>query len=229
MAGGKTLLWLPLVIGLATPVAVAAQTPASPGDVTFTKDIAPILQRSCQNCHRPDGVAPMSLITYEEVRPWARAIKQRTGIGPKAGVMPPWYIEKNIGIQHYKDDPSLSDDEIAKIAKWADSGAPRGNPADMPPPLDFDDGGAWRIGKPDLVVSTKEILVKGNAPDWWGEIESVPIRPHRRSLRLRGRDQGSQRRPEGRHRPRHRRRPLRLPSHDLEHARAQRSARGRPS
>ena len=61
MAGGKTLWWLPLVIGLATPVAVAAQTPASPGDVTFTKDIAPILQRSCQNCHRPDGVAPMSL------------------------------------------------------------------------------------------------------------------------------------------------------------------------
>ena len=174
MAGGKTLLWLPLVIGLATPV--AAQTPDSPGDVTFTKDIAPILQRSCQNCHRPDGVAPMSLTTYEEVRPWARAIKQRTHIGPKAGVMPPWYIEKNIGIQSYKNDPSLSEQELAKIAKWADSGAPRGNPADMPKPLAFaEDGGVWRIGKPDLVVSTKEVLVKGDQPDWWGEIESVPI------------------------------------------------------
>ena len=102
--------------------------------MTFTKHIAPILQRSCQNCHRPDGVAPMSLITYEEVRPWARAIKQRTGLGPRAGVMPPWYIEKNIGIQHYKDDPSLSEVEVATVAKWADTGAPRGNPADMPPP-----------------------------------------------------------------------------------------------
>ncbi|PYQ71848.1 MAG: hypothetical protein DMG04_19645 [Acidobacteria bacterium] len=75
----------------------------------------------------------MSLVTYGDVRPWARAIKQRTGIGPHAGVMPPWYIEKNIGIQHYKDDPSLSDLEIAKIANWADSGAPQGDPADMPP------------------------------------------------------------------------------------------------
>src|SRR5688572_23570982 len=72
--------------------------------VTFTKDIAPILQRSCQQCHRPDSVAPMSLLTYEEARPYARAIRQRTGLRNKPGVMPPWYIEKNVGIQHYKDD-----------------------------------------------------------------------------------------------------------------------------
>jgi mono/diheme cytochrome c family protein len=163
-----------LVFGLAGPA--AAQAPATPtiGEVTFAKDIAPILQRSCQTCHRPDGVAPMALTTYEEVRPWARAIKQRTGLGPRAGVMPPWYIEKNIGIQHYKDDPSLSDLEIAKIAKWADTGAPRGNPSDMPPALTFSDGGEWRIGKPDLVVSTDELLVKAGAPDWWGEIKSIP-------------------------------------------------------
>ena len=75
----------------------------------------------------------MSLQTYEDVRPWARAIKQRTGLGPKAGVMPPWYVEKNIGIQKFKNDPSLSAEEIAKVARWADSGAPRGNPADLPP------------------------------------------------------------------------------------------------
>src|ERR1041385_5578200 len=106
---------------------LSAQRAGTPVDVTFTRDIAPILQRSCQNCHRPDGVAPMSLVTYEEVRPWARAMKVRTGIGPRAGVMPPWYIEKNIGIQKYKNDPSLSEAEIAAIAKWADSGAPRGN------------------------------------------------------------------------------------------------------
>jgi hypothetical protein len=151
---------------------LAGQSSAT-GDVTFTRDIAPILQRSCQNCHRPDGVAPMPLVTYEDVRPWARAIKQRTSIGPHRGVMPPWYIEKNVGIQKYKDDPSLSDREVAMIAKWADSGAPRGNPADMPPARTFEDGNTWLIGTPDLVVSTKDIVVKSSAPDWWGEIDSI--------------------------------------------------------
>ena len=73
---------------------------------------------------RPEGVAPMPLTTYEEVRPWARAIKTRTGLGPRAGVMPPFFVEKNIGIQHFKDDPSLSDEEVARIARWADNGAP---------------------------------------------------------------------------------------------------------
>src|SRR6185503_18235715 len=138
------------VLGL--PQWLAAQSaPAAPGEVTYTKDIAPIIQRSCENCHRTGGVAPMSLSTYDEVRPWARAIKQRTGIGPHAGVMPPWYMEKNIGIQKFKDDPSLSAEEIAKVAKWADTGAPRGNPADMPPPKNYDDA-KWHIGTPDLVV-----------------------------------------------------------------------------
>lgn len=140
---------------------------------TFTKDIAPILQRSCQNCHRPNGAAPMSLMTYEETRPWARSIKLRTGIGPKAGVMPPWYVERNVGIQHYKNDPSLSPAEIGKVAAWVDAGAPRGNPSDMPSARTFADDTVWSIGKPDLVVSTEEILVKGNAPDWWGEIANV--------------------------------------------------------
>ena len=155
--------------------AVTAASPLVPADVTFTKDIAPILQRSCQGCHRPDGVAPMSLVTYAEVRPYARAIKQRTGVGPHAGVMPPWYIEKNIGIQHYKDDPSLSDLEIAKIAKWVENGAPQGDPADLPPPKTFLDFDTWNIGAPDLIVKTKDVVVKAGAPDWWGEIESVPV------------------------------------------------------
>ena len=166
-------------LGLAAPVALGAQQPAAhapPGPaVTFTEDIAPILQRSCQNCHRPGQVAPMSLITYEEVRPWARAIRQRTSIRDKAGSMPPWYIEKNIGIQHYKHDPSLSDEELAKIAKWVDSGAPRGNPADMPPARVWPDGNSWTIGQPDLVVESPEITVKANAPDWWGEFEPTKI------------------------------------------------------
>ena len=87
-------------VGLGAPSVLKAQQSGSAGpEVTYTKDIAPILQRSCENCHRPGGGGPMPMTTYEEVRPWARAIKQRTGIGPHAGVMPPWYMEKNIGIQ----------------------------------------------------------------------------------------------------------------------------------
>ena len=163
-----------LAAGVA-PFTLGAAPAAVPDEVTYSKDIAPILQRSCENCHRPNGAGPMSLSTYEEVRPWARAIKQRTGIGPHAGVMPPWYMEKNIGIQRYKDDPSLSAVEVAMVAKWADSGAPRGNAADMPPAKVWSDGSVWRIGTPDLVVKGKDIVVKGNAPDWWGEVESVPI------------------------------------------------------
>jgi hypothetical protein len=167
-------LLVPTVMAPAT-VALSAAPADVPNEVTYTKDIAPIIQRSCENCHRVDGVAPMALSTYEQVRPWARAIKQRTGIGPHAGVMPPWYVEKNIGIQEFQADPSLSDEEVAKIAKWADSGAARGNPADMPAAKVFPDGKSWTIGTPDIIVKTTEIMVKGNAPDWWGEIESVPI------------------------------------------------------
>jgi hypothetical protein len=90
-------------------------------------------------------------------------------------VMPPWYVEKNIGIQHYKDDPSLTNEEIAKIARWVDGGAPMGDPRDMPPAVVHDDNAAWHIGTPDLIVKTKDIIVKANAPDWWGEIEPTPI------------------------------------------------------
>ena len=124
------------LVGLAALVVAsspaAAQTAVE--EPTFSKDIAPILQRSCQKCHRPNALAPMPLISYEDVRPWARAIKYRTGLRDQMGVMPPWYIEKDIGIQEFKDDWSLSDAEIETIARWADNGAPQGNPADMPDP-----------------------------------------------------------------------------------------------
>ena len=164
------------LISLLGPLAVFAadELPAVPGPVTFSKDIAPILQRSCQNCHQPNSVAPMSLITYQEVRPWAKAIKQRTLIRDRRGAMPPWYIEKNIGIQHYKNDPSLSDLELAKVAKWADSGAPEGDPRDLPPAKPLADTNRWTLGEPDLIVSTSEITVKKGSPDWWGELESAP-------------------------------------------------------
>ena len=155
LAGFSTML-------LAAPSAAVAQ---AEHDVTFTKDVAPILQRSCESCHRPHGGAPMSLISYQDVRPWARSIKQRT----LAREMPPWFVDKNIGIQHFKDDPSLSDDEIALIGHWVDAGAPRGNPADMPPPRQWP-AGKWTIGEPDLVVESPVAVVEAVAADWFGGI-----------------------------------------------------------
>lgn len=161
------------VAALCMPAPGSAQAP--PVQVTYAKQIAPILQRSCQNCHRPDGAGPMPLTTYEEVRPWARSIKARTGIGPKAGVMPPWYVERNIGIQHYKNDPSLSEHEIALIAKWADNGAPLGDRSDLPPAREFADDKKWIIGTPDLIVKLPEVTVKAGSADWWGEIPATPV------------------------------------------------------
>jgi len=167
-------LFLTLIAGLVTAIHPRAQSGGSPGDVTFAKDIAPILQRSCQQCHRPEGVAPMSLVSYEDVRPWAKAMKMRTSIGPHAGVMPPWFVEKDLGIQRFKNDPSLTAEEIAKIAKWADGGAPRGNPNDMPSALNFDDTDKWTIGEPDLILRSKEVTVPASGPDWWGDIGLIP-------------------------------------------------------
>ena len=175
------ILILPAALLLIVPFALGAQTFAStsdsafdPEDVTFNRDIAPILQRSCQNCHNPVGVAPMSLVTYQEARRFSRRIKERTAIRDRAGAMPPWYVEKNIGIQEYKQDTSLNDEEVAMIAAWADNGSPEGDPADLPPVREFDDSGEWTI-RPDLVVSSEEILVRGSDADWWGEIESIPL------------------------------------------------------
>src|SRR6516225_9624942 len=151
----------------------SAQSSAA-GEVTFARDIAPILQRSCQQCHHADGVAPMSLVTYDEVRPWARSIKTRTALRSQRGAMPPFFVEKTIGIQHFKNDPSLSDEEIAKIAAWVDNGAPRGNPADMPKLLNFDDSDKWTIGEPDLILKSKEVQVPAEGPDWWGDVGLIP-------------------------------------------------------
>ena len=172
-SAGRLLLAAAAAAVVALPAPSAAQS-AGAGDVTFSRDIAPILQRSCQKCHRPDALAPMSLLTYAEVRPWARAIKNRTGLRDKPGVMPPWFIEKDIGIQAFKDDPSLSDAEIRLIARWVDGGAPEGNPADLPPPIEFLGANEWEIGAPDLIVSSPAVEVPGESPDWWGAIGESP-------------------------------------------------------
>src|SRR5687767_8002693 len=118
--------------------------PASTGQPTptFTKDVLPILQRSCQQCHRPGTPAPMSLMTYQETRPWARSIRQKV----TRREMPPWHIDRSIG--EYIADPSLSDQEIATIAAWVDGGGPEGRAADAPPPRVFPSTSEWTYGEP---------------------------------------------------------------------------------
>jgi hypothetical protein len=146
--------------------------------VTFSKDVAPILQRDCQNCHRPGSIGPMSLLTYEEARPWARSIKQKVSQRD----MPPWFIDKNVGIHDFKNDVSLSDDEIATITKWVDEGAPKGNPADMPPPLKFEDNDRWHF-TPDVVLTlASDVVVRAHrGPVSARRGEQTPQRVPRRS------------------------------------------------
>jgi len=172
----KTAAWIGLaaIAALALPAFMASQQPAPNQQITFSKDIAPILQRSCQNCHRPGSVAPMSLLTYDEARPWAKAMKERVSLRSKPGAMPPWFIEKNVGIQQYKGDISLSEEEIDKMVKWADNGSPQGNPADLPAPLKFRDAAEWEIGTPDLIVSSPSITMKATAPDYWSPLGDAP-------------------------------------------------------
>jgi hypothetical protein len=137
--------------------------------VTFTKDVAPILQRSCQNCHRQDSIAPMSLLTYEDARPWAESIRQKVVLRQ----MPPWFIDKTVGVRKFKDDPSLTEQEIKTIVAWVDGGMVKGNPADMPPPRHFEDADKWHIGKPDLIVSMPvPVTVKPAQSDWWGDMDT---------------------------------------------------------
>ena len=154
-----------LVVGtvLMAPPAASAGT-QSASEVTFTRDVLPILQRACQQCHRPGSVAPMSLLTYEEVRPWARAIRDKTA----QREMPPWYIERNVGVRAFKEDASLTDDEIATIGAWVDAGASRGNPADAPPPLELASLDEWRIGTPEWIVELPETQTIGavDADHW---------------------------------------------------------------
>jgi hypothetical protein len=158
---------LAMVIMVATVPMKAGQSVPGQAPVTFTKDVAPILQKNCQACHRPGSIAPMSLLTYEDARPWARSMKQRVSLRE----MPPWFIDKNVGIQHFSNDRSLTDDEIATIVKWVDAGAPLGNPADMPRPRAFPDAETWQIGKPDLIVTLpKDIIVAAKAPDQWPDV-----------------------------------------------------------
>jgi hypothetical protein len=131
---------------------------------TFARDVAPIFQAKCQTCHHQGTSAPMSLTTFEEVRPWAKSIQQRVANRD----MPPWHLDKTVGIKHYKNDRSLSDDEISTVLRWVDAGAPQGNPADAPKPLAFAPDSNWFMGEPDLKVTTpNDFTMYANGPDWW--------------------------------------------------------------
>jgi len=160
-----------LLVALAAPASSFGQT----DQVTFHKDIEPILQRSCQGCHREGGVGPMPLVSYDQVAPFAGLIEYKTAIRDRAGAMPPWYMEKGLGIQEFKNDVSLSDEEIAAISIWARSGTVKGDEADSPAPLVFNDGLKWTAGEPDLVLKSNEVTKLAGTADWWGEIDSILV------------------------------------------------------
>ncbi len=146
-----------------------------PEAVNYAEHIAPILQRSCMQCHRPGGGGPMSFTSYEEVRPWAPVIMYRTAIRDRMGAMPPWYVEKDIGITDgFESDYSLSDLDLAMIQAWARNGAPRGNPDDEPPAMVFSSGNDWTLGEPELVLRSADQTRPAVGPDWWGDIGLVP-------------------------------------------------------
>src|SRR5258708_4260207 len=118
-------------------IATAADAPRS---VTFSKDVAPIFQAKCQDCHQPNSIAPMSLITFQDARPWARSIKDRV----TARQMPPWHIDRSVGVQKFKNDMSLTDEQVDTIVKWVDQGALQGDPKDMPAPKPLMTTNGWR-------------------------------------------------------------------------------------
>ena len=167
-----------LAIALAAS-AMAAETP------TFSKDVAPILNERCVNCHRAGEAAPMSLRTYNEARPWAKSIRQQVA----SRVMPPWHAEP--GVDRFANDRRLTDSEVATIVSWVDAGAPEGNPADLPKPPQFTDG--WVIGKPDAVFDMGKdftipaqgvveyqnfVVDPGFTEDKW--VQAVEVRPSQR-------------------------------------------------
>jgi hypothetical protein len=144
--------------------------------VTFSKDIAPIFQAKCEECHRKGTVAPMSLITYQETRPWAKAIRERV-INRQ---MPPWHVDKTLGIQHFANDRSLNDAELDTIVRWVDAGAPQGDPKDMPAPKQWPSEESWQLakqfGEPDLVLKSEPYTMPAQGQDvWWKPATAIPI------------------------------------------------------
>lgn len=149
-----------------TVVLVAARLAAAQ-DITFAKHVAPIIQQKCQTCHRPNSIAPMALLTYDNVREYADEIRAHVS----ERVMPPWHIDRAVGIHDFKNDRGLTDEQIATIVRWLDGGMPLGNPADMPPPLSFPDASGWQLakqlGEPDLVLKSPPYTIAARTQDKW--------------------------------------------------------------
>ena len=160
-----------LVLAVAVVLVVPAPVNAAEEDAvpTFTKDIAPIFQARCEACHRPNSIAPMSLVTYQESRPWARSIRERVSTRQ----MPPWHLDRTVGITEFKNDRSLTDEQLDTIVRWVDGGAPRGNPEDMPAAVDWPDESKWNFaeqfdGPPDLIIESTPYTVPAEAGNaWW--------------------------------------------------------------
>jgi hypothetical protein len=143
------------LLTIVTAFAAAVSADEAP---TFTKDVVPILQKRCQGCHRPGDIAPMSLFSYQETRPWAASIRENV----LKGTMPPWHADPRYGV--FSNDRRLTREEIDTLVRWADAGAPEGDRADLPPPAKLEEG--WSIGKPDLVLSmTEEFAVDPKGQD----------------------------------------------------------------
>ncbi len=149
---------LTAIVGFLAPATAAADAGETlPDQATFSRDVAPILYANCVVCHRPGQIGPMSLTTYEEVRPWTKSIRQMVA----DRVMPPWHADPDYG--KFSNERRLSDRDVAVIARWIDQGAPRGNPSDLPPAPVF--GDEWQLGQPDLVLTFDELKVPGGGPD----------------------------------------------------------------
>src|SRR5437762_2007777 len=164
-----------MTVGVA--LAVAAPGFAADRPVTFAKDVAPIFQAKCQECHQPNSIAPMSIITYQDVRPWARSIKERVS----QRQMTPWHIDKTVGVQKFKNDMSLSDEQIDKIVAWVDQGAPQGDPKDMPAPKPLVTDNEWKAvrdgyGPPDLIIRSPEYTMPAQHQDvWYRPMSDIPL------------------------------------------------------
>jgi mono/diheme cytochrome c family protein len=136
--------------------------------VTFAKNVAPILQQKCQVCHQPGSIAPMSLISYDDAKEYADQIRANV----TSRVMPPWHLDKTTGIHDFKNDRSLSDEQIATIVRWMDGGMQPGNPKDMPPAPVFADQTGWQLEKqmgrkPDLILKSPPYTLAAHTQDKW--------------------------------------------------------------
>ena len=151
-----TGLSLAALVAAGATIVARAEPTASTSEVTFNKDVLPVLQKNCQTCHRPGSIAPMSLLTYEEARPWAKSMKIKVA----SRQMPPWFADPQYG--HFANDRSLTQADIDTIVKWADSGAPAGDPKDAPAPIAWPADG-WQI-KPDVIVRGPAFQVPAHPP-----------------------------------------------------------------